>query len=314
MTIREAKEKKLIPVEFNFIPNNCPTCDNELLINENLTSIECSNLYCSDRVAYRAEQMLKNFGIVGAGISFCKKYFNRFPNEHHTMILLASQAELVAACGTAYGISVHQQILNVLLKTYTFDDIVAKLALPNINQDAYKIFKGIYGWRTFKEAIKEVTGNFENYLITLDGFGKLKAESIAKTLLDFDYDLTIADKLFKKYYGSKKTYSICLTGYTNFYNMTKSEYVDYVKKISDGVISIVQKSSFTWDTDYLIAANKYEDYPEEWLSSKHRKALERERLTQKACILTAQEFVDLIIKEKEEIVNGGDKLLCSKNI
>jgi len=303
MTIKEAKNKKIIPEEFNFIPDICSVCGSDLNINENLTIMECSNIYCLESVIYRAEQMLKNFNIVGVGTQFCRKFFNLFPSNHHTTILLASLDKLISAGGEAQGTSIYKQILNIVRQVWTFDDLVSKLALPNLNQEAYKIFKGIYGWKTFKLAVEQVSGNMENYLFNLEGFGEIKSKSIAKTFELFDIDLIIVDMLFKKYLGKRKSYNICITGFTNYYNMTKTEYIDYLKKISNGIISIVQKSSFTSDCDYLIASNKYANLPSNMLSIKHNQALARERRTGQMCILTAEEFVNLILKEREQL-NG----------
>lgn len=305
MTVKEAKELNIIPEDYKFLPEKCPTCKSDLIVNDNLTSMECSNIYCLDRVSNRAEQMLKNFNIAGVGIQFCKKFFTIYPYHNHTVILISSLEQLIKVGGEAQGKSAFQQIRRVISRIWTFDDIVAKLALPYLNQDAYKVFKNIGGWKAFKYALKKLNITYEEYLSSIDGFGEIKAKNISETLINFDVDLRIVDNLFKKYIGNKKSFTICITGYPGFKSMTKQEFINYIKKLCDGYISIIEKKSFTYDCDFLIASNKYMGYPIETLSNKHRLALKREEEENTTLILTAEEFINIVLKEKEAIIENG---------
>lgn len=265
ITIQEAKSRGLIP-DFlaDEILDNCPTdsggCGQPIHTTLNLKTQFCINPRCPFKLAGMAVKTLRNFGVIGIGAGFCRKFFQANPKYiSHLALFVCSKEELYSTNELALSellLSAREKILN---ERFTFAEIVSKFSLPNFNSSALEIFNLFESYQIFQKflEIKEMT--VVDYIMQFEGYQYTRANNIANTIKEFEIELKYIPRVFKiRPYGKTK-YTIAMTGTPGFYNMTKSDFLKYLNRIGRDIIHIESTGSALMSCDYIVcsSANEY---------------------------------------------------------
>lgn len=248
MKILEAFEKGLIPADYkDLIPIKCEYCNSELEVTENLKTLCCPNTNCFNKMSSRLEEMLKNFGIVGNGSSYCELLVDALLSngiQSHLGIFT-----LPLRCyPDYYGIVVTRAkylAIQHTLEKYnndetlvTYSQLVKNLALPGLNTYADKIFSGVNSYADFKDLTVSRGKSVYKFVSEIVGYG-VRAVEITNTLNYFKGELEALDTLFKCSKSSGKIINVAITGrITKCGRYSRNEFVNYVNKLGKGLLCI----------------------------------------------------------------------------
>lgn len=326
ITIKEAKEKNLIPkVYHEYIIDNCYGCGSPMITSKNLRKQMCSNNRCKMKLAGRIIKMLNKFGIIGIGRSFATKFVELNQCCSHIQILVATEEELRTTGYYAKAVTLKKEIDKVLSERYTFAEVLSKLALPGIDDTALKVFRHFYNYNVFKQFLAQMDLDIMDYLVSIDGIGKTKAEQIINVLSEYELEIEYISKIFKLRVPGKGVFKIVMTGNLDYYGMSKAIFIKYLNRVFEGYATFEWTPEAVTTADFVVTAEKYlptriirEDgsfderkhlydfktvEPSIYMSRKHRKAIEVAKKINYDYIVKPEELVEIIktMVEKGEL-------------
>lgn len=248
MKIIEAFEKGLIPADYkDIVPTKCEVCGEDLDVSENLKTMCCPNPYCLNKMSNRLEEMLKNFGIVGNGSSYCELLADALMEqgiESHLGIFTLELKHYPNYYGSVVTREKYLTIQGALKKfnetgnLLTYGQLVKNLALPGLNTYAEKIFSGINSYNDFVNATEGRGIDTYQFVGSKIGYG-LRASELKDTIEYFRDELEALDKLFKCRVSSGKTMFVAITGrVTKYGRYTREEFVKVVNDLGKGKLQI----------------------------------------------------------------------------
>lgn len=324
LTIREAKEQKLIPEEYwGVIEDKC-YCGSDLLTSENLKTQECSNVRCPYKTAGKMIQMLNRFGIIGFGRKMAEKYIRQYDVMSHMQILVASKDEMANFGFQIEGQKTYLKIQKILQSKYTFSEVLGCLALPNIGTETARAFRPFFSYTVFLRYLEIKNLSMFEYLIGIYGIGDIKAREIMKTFKDFEVEISMIEKIFKLKAPPKKEVLLVMTGTMYYYNLSKKEFISYLNAKFEGEYNFIWTPSALESADHIITCFKYgdkiikmpdgtvvpdverydfmENEPELWMTKKHKRAIEISKIRGEDILMTPDELVEYYtnLKNKDE--------------
>lgn len=255
---------------YNLIPSNCKYCNQPIVMNYEQTIMFCSNRYCPEHMAHRADVMFKelNFKGIGANTAYdiIKKNnlkchmdilgigINDFPPKHsmevRNKILLTLKQN-------------RRQPLGKILRMYQIDDIA--------DRKADKIVDGFSSFTEFFEKNPDGASIVQHLRKAL-GQQKMTEHlgKMAYHLIQEKDELIRIEKYFDIVTLSDKKIKVCLTGEISSVYITgeklspREKFVHIMNDKYEGIISLVNTGRSVSEADILITdstkkTGKYKD-------------------------------------------------------
>ena len=214
MKMSDAFKEGLIPAYYDkYFPVICPDCGEDLHISSSLTNYRCVNKNCIQKRAVRLSKFLYGLGIKNFGRDLAYEYFKENTNDSILDILVADKDKLpkkMSARRKSIYKSKFTEIANVNLQ---FKELVQLLDMPNIDKDIIKIFRGVNSYQDYQDLLDKYGSHFELVKVRLGMKSITRPKYIATTLMEYDSDIQMIEKIFKnmKYDNGRYTL-ICMTG------------------------------------------------------------------------------------------------------
>lgn len=286
ISVREAKDFGVIPKEYeNVIKDKC-ICGADYFISRNRKTLMCSDERCDIKNAYRGAEMLSLLGVKGMGFSYCYTLLKQNKFKSHIGILIATPDLHPNSVGYSTREFNCRQIQNALSEPVSFRTMVSKLAIPGLKENALNIFKGIDSHSEYMKAMmkfERAQRPLQSFVSSaLGSYGDL-ADTITNTLIEYDLDIKIAEKVFNIIPDSNKEYKIAITGRIELEgNFTRTEFESHLREIGKGQISVRINKALA-SVDYVVC-----DSPSNSLTYNTGK--------QRNILITSKEFCDIVRK------------------
>lgn len=294
ITVKEAKDKGVIPPYYkNIFPDTCE-CGSENIINYDLTKPMCCNPRCRIKIGITLAEIIAKVGYKGVGESTCMNFVNAMYKdlEHKSVVdllMIPFKKYPTFLQQTVAGSKLYDACCTIIGNEVTFPQMVSLLKIPTLDATAESLLNGIDSLEQFLFYLKE-TGSFTEFCNNRGVYDRMKIFY----LYNFIPDIFIAEKVFSqslRKQGLNKI-NICITGslHVDGENITRNNFIklcNTVGKDKDGRQIVEVKNTSAYESvPYIIA-----DYPAntaKYLVGKRRNVL-----------ITAQEFIDKI----REVIN-----------
>lgn len=317
ISVSEAKSKGIIPKAYHSLVQDTCACGAEIITNINLTKQKCANPRCPLKLSGRAIKLLNNFGIKGVAKSYCDKFFSQNNYTSHLAILCAPKEDYYKTGRIADTEHLLESLKQAKREFYTFNDLVSRLALPNLNIRAMDIFEGYNSYQMFLETLKYNNLTIREYLLMNSGISDILADSIERTCSVFADELSCLPQIFKIRNNGILKLSICMTGDMQYKMFTKKKFLSYVNLIGNGYVEVLSTEAKK-SADYIVSAlaNQYEldendevcvDEDDEPIivsyTNKHNCGVLRNKTDGYKVLITPQELVNIVSMEASRIFN-----------
>lgn len=264
MSIKEAKEKGLLPVDYhNYFKDRCE-CGCEFIIKNNLTTVQCCNPRCFIKSAYRLSNLLENFGLKGVASRTCESIILSYSDvgldiSHIQAFVLSLFRHPDALLGTAKLDVYKSNVTEMLERKYTFSELLSKLALPDFGTRSDKIFEGIQGIDDLLNKVKEV-GSYSAFFARRGVYDEAKINSFQTYIGDIILLTSILEQNVRR--QGLQHIAICITGSLapNGIKTIKQAYIDMLNEASitkDGIqLFEFSMSSAVKSVPYIVADYK----------------------------------------------------------
>lgn len=191
LKVSDLEEQGILPEEFfSVIPFNCPTCYQPTLISDTLTSLECSNIRCPDKIVQRVLSMFESLGIKGWGESIISKIVVPGPVTNPLEIMSLRIGDGLDGVSQKQADPVLEQIEKHATKGMLLWEYVALAQLPGIQTSAEKIFSGYENLDDFYDDLTGVDFVQDQLGVQGDEFGvSIQSINAYETLKYFEEDL-----------------------------------------------------------------------------------------------------------------------------
>lgn len=296
-SVKNAKENGLIPEKFHSIfPETCE-CGSDFIIKNNLKEIRCCNPDCYIKMAHRMSDMFTRFDCKNVKFKTClsivKYCINRghFKVPTHTEILTVNfeDGDWYNYFGAKFY-DIRNAVNKIKSSTLSLGSLISKLGIPSFGNDSEKYFSDIGSMIEIanfgsKERIRE-------FLVSKGIYSNEKHADFIDNLMT----IAIAEEnlTYRLLPPSNATLKVVITGRVSVLGkyLSRNEYLDLCNKVTimgDGgrrLYNVVSSKALA-STDYFIA-----DSPS--TSEKYIAGLNREKLTGKKFIYTAEEFLAVL--------------------
>lgn len=262
ITFQEVIDNELISEEvLEYIPTECPVCDNAIMFTDSLKQIYCPNRFCSLKIAARLESMAKAMKADGWGESTCQAVAQHFQFTSPYQVFLLNDMDAECPDVSAFKKKV-ASICNPEIRRVKLWEVVRLAGIPSIETTAYKIFDGFENLAEAYEAIEKLQVPFiaERLGIKNADTGVM-AVSVYNTLIEYKNELLFGETKFEVYKAEGIPMLIAITGGVEGYH-NKSEYIQYINNRYAGKLSATLTSSVSSSINVLVAdgdtsSNKY---------------------------------------------------------
>ena len=248
VTVKDAKEMGLIPVDFaSYFEDKC-LCGSDRIISMNLKQMQCVDPKCPIKQALALHNMFSRFGCKGVGEEICKQAYNgiiqanKSFKEHNGegFLKTSSYLELLILHPNYFPMSFRSTVAGdtfilyrdyIISKRLTFGELVSQLGLPELETSALKLFAGINSFEQLKEEIQSA-GSISRFCDSRGFYDPMKKFWFNQSL----EDIYIASVIFSQSIRQTglQVENICITGsiYPNGSRMTKKAFIDYCNMAS----------------------------------------------------------------------------------
>lgn len=267
--LRESPEFGSVPDWFwDQIPTECPECGDELVIQLNLTNLQCSNPHCPMKIAQRTISMIKDLGITGLGESGVTKIVNEYTLQN-PIDLISGIPDLTQEIYEGINDSLNDRLMasftEVKNRGQYVHEAVALMHLPNLGTRRSKdLFKGIETMDDLEGFLEScaIPDSGEELIRSQLGIGNVNDVTTTVTLIKDTlaiYQDDILDGLSGLNLISEKTLADGVQKFQGVYTdkvatdlaKTKKDFYRYVES-NIPEVSIDWGSSVTKDIDFVI--------------------------------------------------------------
>ena len=302
-TVREAKERGILPRGFwDSVPEQC-VCGAEVLISPSLIHVVCCNPRCYVKLGYNLEKVYRNFGVLGIGPSTCleisRNCLERGRHHSHLEFLNLDYYDLPTSLYGVRGQDVANTNKRIKKEVMPFGMMVSKLGIPSWGSDAMKFLSQYDDCVHWMEDVEKF-GSWSAYFS-----GKLGIQDAMKQfyLREYSNDIMVASAdVFEKYtLSALHEVPITLSGSLNVNGMrvTKAAYLDLLNQMSP-VVSGRKLIQFV--NNAAVASNMYVISDE--MHTKARVARQREMQTGKKILYGSAEFLEFMRDYFRRMVGG----------
>lgn len=308
--VSELKVMGVIPEEYaEYFPDHCSGCGSENImvydpsnLDRNLKSGMCCNPKCRLKQGYALAELMARFGCKGLGENTCLKIYDAFISEDLRRIasgrkrLLESDTyvEILKIEWSDYPMSIrsyektsdfYYECQRLRCMPVTFPSMVAKLGLPELDNNALKLFHGVFDCKDLAEKIKSDVG-VSQFCARRGFYDKMLVFWVANSLYDFAAAQIVFWKALRPM--GMEDMRICITGRVRLGGLpvTKREFVDRCNMAVnvDGVqLAEVSECAAMESVDYIVCDAITN-------SAKCRAGLRREAVEKRKILITADEF------------------------
>lgn len=191
LAVKDLNEWGLLPEEFlELLPKECPTCFSPTIISETLTSLQCSNLRCPDKIVMRIKALLDSLGIKGLGEKTIATIVGPGYVTNPLEIMSLRLGDSVDGVGQKTADAVFAQIQTHSEKGFLLWEYVQLAQLPGIQTSAERLFKGYSSIDDFYSDLQGVSWVQDRLGIQGDDQGvSIFAINAYQTLIEFEEDL-----------------------------------------------------------------------------------------------------------------------------
>lgn len=275
-----------LPEEFlSIIPSNCRVCDSDMIINETLTSLKCSNPRCNSKFKMRIKAICKDNDIKGFGEAAIEGFLDMY-NPSSPMNIFELQLGMPLGEGIGEGRS--NEIISQLAKIrdsreYLLWELVKMQHLPGIQKSAQHVFKGFTDIDEAYEMLESGGVEFVHerlYGEVVDSVG-INSIKVYTTLMEFEDDIKEAVSYFN-ILSSRDQREVTIVasdqvgnGFSTkneFYNYCKDKFGDKYHFNFEGSVSKRTTEALIWagadgsDARYTSKVQKVESYNEKGAS------------------------------------------------
>lgn len=248
MKVSEAFDVGIIPASYkSIVPLKCK-CGSDLEVSNTLTRMWCPSSKCDWKQIARMNKMLTSFGVKDIGESYCAnlwvemQYFGIADSHVNVFNLPFSRYPATYSVDVSYKKFNNIQSvvrLNNFGSGMYLGTLVSKLALPDLDINARKLFNGFNSISEFNSKTKEKYGSIYNYVKYVFGTG-IMSKKIYNVIRDFYRDIQIAERIFKTKSAVEREIRVSITGRVKRAGrFTRSQYLSYCNDICDGFAEIV---------------------------------------------------------------------------
>ena len=310
LSINEAKKLNIIPEDYkDVLKDKCPFCGSDIVTTKTLSKQFCVNPYCDMKVVGRAVKLLNNFGIKGIGRVYVETYFRNNENTFsHLDIIRGKKFNYYKTARFADSNKLMENIYMIRTTPITFPDVVSRLALPDLGSRANLVFGRWNSYQKFKNDLKEHNLTIKEYLEGLDGFDKVLAEKVERTLTLFEKELLVIPEVFLLRPVGEFKVKVCLTGDMDFHCMTKQMFIIYLNTLGEGVLEVIPTNARK-SCDFIVSkmANTYEEGSTTEIvdyTSKHNLGRERNKAENRKVLITPEELEKGVIGFTQKIIRS----------
>lgn len=258
----EVEEAGLIDAEvLENIPSACDGeygCGSELEFTENLTQIYCPDRYCTYKIAARLEAMAKDMKADGWGPENCLKVVKYFHLKSPAQVFLIPNLREEVLDGASKIVPAFNKKLESICdaekRRVQLWQVVKYMNIPGIAMNALKIFGG---YTTMEDAYADIEKYQISFIMEKLGIAvgtSVMAINVYETLLEYKDELLAAQHRFEIFKPEGDKLKIAITGGVEGYS-NKSEFVNYLNKISNSRYNISLMNTVSTSIDILVADN-----------------------------------------------------------
>ena len=244
----------------DMIPNNCPVCGLQLLINPTFTGLTCVNHKCVSKVSKRCVSMLTTLGFIGLGdaamLQFCTDYNITSP----TMLFMLEPEDLTGLPNSAYSRNLLE--LSHFLASKREMRLATYVSLANIPgiqlSTAEKMLEGYVDLETFYRTLDIEGIAFLKSQLGIKGDTSLRSLKVYENLNRYKAELLepleAGFVLIEQPSLTAKPLNLVISDDPGVQWNKKKDFMDEVIERYKDVFDISFKSSVTKQTDILIWA------------------------------------------------------------
>lgn len=253
VSIKEAKDQKMIPEKYwNYFSDYC-VCGSENMISSNLKRCKCCDPKCDVKYMYMFASFMKKSKCDNFGYSNCKTVYDAFMSENKIRIenlqkgisekrplfvynhflelfTIDWQDYPIFLQSTSVGLEFYQCAVRLQSDSLTFPQLMSRLSLPGLDNDALKLFKGCCSFQDFINKVKQA-GGLQRFCASK---GIYAAETLS-TIVEYFLDMGIADTIFGQTLRQEgiQVVKICITGSVRLAgeSMTKACFVQKLNEL-----------------------------------------------------------------------------------
>lgn len=234
LAVKNLDDWGLLPEEFlELLPKECPTCFSPTIISETLTSLQCSNLRCPDKITMRIKAILDSLGIKGLGEKTIAVIVGPGYVTNPVEIMSLRKGDEVEGVSQKTADSVFEQIQTHAEKGLLLWEYVQLNQLPGIQTSAERLFKGYSSLDDFYRDMQGVSWVQDRLGIQGDGQGvSIFAINAYETLVEFEQDLKEGleeNWVALKELGDQRELKVVVSDSVEGGFKTKNEFYNYVK-------------------------------------------------------------------------------------
>lgn len=222
-----------LPQEFlDVLPESCPYCSSDMLVNEALTELVCINTRCRSKVVQRMMAIAKDLGILGLGESLATKFVNAYRLTNPLNLLDASPDLQLAKMSAAF-MTVAQQVEKLKDQTFTLGEYVKLANVPHLRTHALRLLSGYSDLSKFYEDMENGGIAFvQDRLGIREGSISIRSKNIYETLMEFKEDLFEGLELVNvQNLDSVQTLTVCISDSAGEPFLSKKDFMNQVHAI-----------------------------------------------------------------------------------
>lgn len=279
MKVSEALEKGTIPIQYKgIVPLKC-RCGAEIEVNETLTKMWCPGDKCISKQIARMNEMLTNFGVKNIGLSYCRDLWYEMERyglgDSHMNVFLLPFTEYPQTYKLDVTMKKFEAIQNAVKEVHfngglTLGELVSKMALPGLDLNARKLFRGFSSVKEMQMYAKlRYKEQYSLLRLVQSRFGRgVACVKVIHTLAQFGKDIEIAQNIFTMRKSVNKEIKIAITGrITDYGRYTRKDFLRECNKICEGKVEILDVNPSS-EIEFVVADDFIDsstyDYGEEY--------------------------------------------------
>lgn len=230
----------------DMIPNKCPICNHELIVDDNGVHLWCLNKYCNQKNIYRIKKLIDILEIKNIGEAtinaLCKKFnIVTFTDLYQTTPDMWEQVDgLGKKSYTAFKKSADEKLEN-----FGVDELLISLAIPLHGKETIKSFREV--WKTDK--IKDLL-KMKEELASLNNYSYYKFDIMYRYITENASYIQDLAKLIRKSYSEKKEATqgkIIVTG--KFERFSRKEFEKILDKLGFIMVTSINEANILLCSD-----------------------------------------------------------------
>lgn len=253
MYVSVAKAEGHLPLAYHkYVPDRCEWCGERIACNASFTMLNCSNVKCNRKLAFRMRDMLRNFGVKGMGVEYCQLIVDENNLTNHVKLFELEEADYPSKYWGNVNSENFKKVQDILNKPIEFKYLMKNLGITGMKENALKVFEDIADLEDLANAIS-YAGSIPSFVYMQTGQDGQQGENYVRAITDFRDEIALAGSIFKIITPPKAEIKIAITGtIRKLGTMTRFEFIDYLNHLGEGLVKVRDSKAFA-SVEYTVA-------------------------------------------------------------